>query len=166
MNQHKTEGLSLTRVFDAPRELVFKAWTEVDRFKEWFGPKAWTIPMCEIDLKVGGSTFYCMEGPNGFKMYGKFEFTEIDEPAKLVFKNSITDEEGNPIPAPGKPNWPKELVTSLTFVEEDGKTTLTLTAKPLDPTAEQAAAFKEMKDGMSKGWVGSFAKLEEHLAAG
>ncbi len=76
--------LTITRVFDAPRELVWKAWTEPERVKRWWGPKSFTTPVSKIDLRVGGKYLYCMRSPEGKDFWGTGIFREIVAPERLV----------------------------------------------------------------------------------
>src|SRR6185295_16943789 len=89
----------ITRIFDAPRELVWKAWTEPERFMRWWGPKDFTSPMCEIDLRVGGRFLWCMRWPDGRDNYSTGQYDEIVPPARLVFTESFSDAKGNVVPA-------------------------------------------------------------------
>jgi uncharacterized protein YndB with AHSA1/START domain len=84
----------ITRVFDAPRELVWKAFTEPQRMKEWWGPKGVTITRSEMDLRPGGSYHYAMRTPDGNTMWGKFVYREITPPSRMVFVSSFSDEAG------------------------------------------------------------------------
>src|SRR4051794_25044239 len=86
----------VTRVFDAPRDLVFKAWTEPERLKHWWGPKGFTLFACEIDPRPGGDFHYGMRSPDGRAMWGKWVFREVVPPERLVFLASFSDEQGNP----------------------------------------------------------------------
>ena len=73
----------VTRVFDAPCTRVWAAWTERAQLMQWFGPKGFTIPVCNLDLREGGTFHYCMRGANGVEMWGRWEFLEIFAPEKL-----------------------------------------------------------------------------------
>src|ERR1700687_1787215 len=87
--------LVLTRVFDAPREIVFKAWTDAKQMAQWWGPNGFTNPVCELDVRVGGAMRIHMRAPNGVVYPMKGIFKEIDEPNRLVFVSSALDEKGN-----------------------------------------------------------------------
>ena len=82
------------RVFDAPRELVFKAWTDPADLKRWWGPKGFTWVGCKTDLRPGGLFHYCMRSPHGHEMWGKFVYREIVAPEQLIFVNSFSDQDG------------------------------------------------------------------------
>jgi uncharacterized protein YndB with AHSA1/START domain len=98
--------LVITRIFDAPRELVFKAWTKPERVKRWWGPNGWTLPVCKIDLRPGGVWRYCMRSPEGQDSRGKAVYHEIVELERNGYTDTFADEEGNPIRHPDWPDWP------------------------------------------------------------
>ncbi|HEU0175161.1 MAG TPA: SRPBCC domain-containing protein [Blastocatellia bacterium] len=147
----------ITRVFDAPRELVWKAWTEPERLMRWWGPKDFTSPTCKIDLRLGGKYLFCMRSPEGQEFWSAGVYREIVEPERLVYSDSLADEKGNPVPAShyGMPgDWPKEMLVTVTFEEFDGKTRMTLRHIGLPP---------EMSEMAEAGWNGSLDKLAESL---
>jgi len=139
--------ITLTRVFDAPCELVWKAWTDPKMMAQWFGPRGFTNPICELDVKVGGSLRIVMRGPDGTDYPMKGEFLEVVPLERLVFSNIATDSQGKHL---------LEGETTVTFFETDGKTILTVTshAVGLVPIAPQMLA------GMEAGWSQSLDKLE------
>jgi uncharacterized protein YndB with AHSA1/START domain len=109
--------ITITRTFDAPRALVFQAWTDAAMLAQWWGPKGFTNPRCEFDAKVGGVIRIDMRAPDGaiYPMQG--EIREIVPPERLVFTNMALDANGNAMTAG---------LTTVTFAEEGGKTTLIL----------------------------------------
>src|SRR4029450_14651 len=139
--------VTLLRVFDAPRELVWKAWTDPKMMAQWFGPRGFTNPVCELDVRVGGSLRIVMRGPDGRDYPMKGEFREVIAPERLVFSNVTTDNDGNHL---------LEGETAVTLAEKNGKTTLTVKAYAvgLVPIAPQMLA------GMEAGWTQSIDKLE------
>jgi uncharacterized protein YndB with AHSA1/START domain len=141
-------SVTLTRVFDAPRALVWKAWTDPKMMAQWFGPRGFTNPVCELDVRVGGSLRIVMRGPDGNDYPMKGEFRVVSEPELLVFTNIAIDSEGRHL---------LEGETTVTFTEKGGKTTLTLEtyAVGLVPIAPQMLA------GMEAGWTQSIDKLHE-----
>ncbi len=143
--------LVLTRVFDAPRELVFKAWTDPKHVAQWWGPHGFTNPVCELDVRPGGAIRMHMRGPDGtlYPMTGVYE--EIVEPKRLVFTSAAQDEEGNPL---------FEVLSTVTFAEQGSTTTLTVKARVVKSTAEGAPYL----EGMEAGWTQSLERLETHLA--
>jgi uncharacterized protein YndB with AHSA1/START domain len=143
--------LVLTRIFDAPSETVFKAWTEAAHMKQWWGPHGFTNPVCEMDVRPGGTIHIDMTAPDGvvFPMGGTFRAIEI--PHRLVFTSTaFEDEEGK--------NRLENLNT-VTFTAIDGKTKLHLQADVLKSTPEMDGAL----DGMEEGWKQSLDKLEAYL---
>jgi len=152
--------LVITRAFDAPRELVWKAWTEPDRFKRWWGPKGFTTPFCKVDLRPGGVFHYCMRSPEGRDFWGKGVYREIVPLERIVCTDSFADEEGNLVPATYygmSADFPLEMLVTVTFEEIEGKTKLTLQhALGSVPASE--------RDLCQQGWNESLDKLAEYLA--
>lgn len=153
----------ITRIFDAPRELVWKAWTKPEHLEQWWGPKGFKIQVSKFDLKPGGIFHYCMQATDAPAMWGKFVYREIDAPGRLVFVNSFSDEEGNIIRPPFDQNWPKEILNTLALTEKDGKTKLTLRSWPINATDEERKIFEDNFDSMNQGFGGTFDQLEELL---
>lgn len=163
-NNHATENeLMITRVFDAPRELVFKAWTEPERLAQWWGPKGYELQVSKLDLRPGGIFLGSQRSPEGHVMWGKFVYQEIQAPEKLVFIQSFSDEEGNTIRAPFSGTWPLEVINHLTLTESEGKTTLTLRGGPFNATEEERATFESMRPHVQQGFVGTFDQLDAFL---
>jgi len=143
----------LARVFDAPRERVFAAWTDPQRMARWWGPHEFTNPVCELDARPGGAILIHMRGPDGtvYPMTGLFQ--EIVPPERLVFTTKVLmDEAGNVL---------LEGLTTVTFVERDGKTELTVRASITKAAPEAAGAL----EGMEEGWIQSLERLETELAS-
>jgi uncharacterized protein YndB with AHSA1/START domain len=159
-----TPGLSFTRVLDAPRDLVFKVWTEAAHLAKWWGPAGMELKVLKFDLQPGGIFHYSMTVPhNGFQMFGRFTFREITPPWKLVYISSFADAEGNVIPAPIIENFPLEIYNVLTLSEQDGKTTMTLQGGPLKASSTEIATYRGMTASMEKGFGGTFDQLEAYL---
>ena len=151
--------LVISRHFNAPRELVWRAWTEPERMMRWWGPKGFSAPSCRIDLRVGGSYLGCMRSPDGKDYWSTGVYREIVPPARLVCTDSFADEKGNVVPAshygmPGE--WPAELLITVTFEVEDGGTRMTLRHSGLPPG--------EMTKECEAGWNESFDKLAQSVA--
>jgi uncharacterized protein YndB with AHSA1/START domain len=144
--------ITITRVFDAPRAVVFKAWTDARQVAQWWGPKGFTNPVCEIDARIGGAIRIDMRSPDGRTFPMKGEFREVVAPERLVFTNIAVDEAGNHI---------IEGLTTVTFATEGGKTRMTLHTRG-KAIADYAAAYLQ---GMEMGWTGSIDKLQALLAA-
>ena len=153
--------LVITRVFDAPRRLVFQAWTEPERVKRWWGPKDFTTPVCEIDLRPGGVFRTCMRSSEGQDFWSQGVYREIVEPERIVCTDSFADENGNPVSPEHygmSPDWPAEALITATFTEHAGKTRLTVQHAPLPPGRE--------RDMCEQGWSESLDKLADYLAEG
>jgi len=154
-----------SRVVAAPRDLVWKAWTEVERMKQWWGPKGFKVFHANLDLRPGGEFHYGMKSPDGHDMWGKFVFREISAPSRLVFLSSFSDPEANVTraPFPGR-EWPLRMLSTITFAERDGKTEITVRWAPFEATAEEQASFDGMRDSMTGGWGGTFDQLGDYLS--
>jgi uncharacterized protein YndB with AHSA1/START domain len=141
-------SVTLTRIFDAPRALVWKAWTDPKMMGQWFGPRGFTSIVRELDVRVGGSLQIVMRGPDGNDYPMKGEFREVIPPERLVFTNIATDNDGKHL---------LEGETTVILSESEGKTTLILQsyAVGLVPIAPKMLA------GMEAGWNQSIDKLAE-----
>jgi len=146
-----TGELVITRVCDAPRELVWKAWTDPRLVAQWWGPKGFTNPRCEWDARPNGSIHIDMRAPDGviYPMAGVFR--EVVEPERLVFVSSALDENGKSM---------FDVLTTVRFDDQGGKTALTLTLRVISAT-ERAPQYLK---GMEMGWQLSLDRLGEHLA--
>ncbi len=147
--------ITMTRVFDAPRELVFTAWTEPEHLAQWWGPHDFTNPVCEVDLRPGGAWRIDMQGPDGTVYPNKGIYQEVDPPARLVFSDIVDDDAGAWGDTP-----PPSSVTTVTFDDRDGKTTVTMVTR-LDSVAARDAMV-EM--GSEAGMTESFERLDALLA--
>ena len=161
-----SEPFVISRVFDAPRERVWQAWTEVERLKQWFSPKGFTVIAAKMDFRPGGFYHYGMRMPNGQEMWGKWVFREIAAPERIVVVNSFSDAAGNLTRHPMGPTWPREMLSTTTFAESGGKTTLTLEWRPIDATPEEIATFEGGRAGMTQGWTGTMEQLTDYLKKG
>jgi uncharacterized protein YndB with AHSA1/START domain len=154
----------ISRAFDAPRELVWKAWSERARLMEWFGPAGFKMPAAKMDFHPGGSFHYCMESPDGHEMWGKFIYREIVAPEKIVLVNSFSDEDGGITRHPMSATWPLEMLSTFTLAEENGRTTATVHWAPLNATEDERKTFDAAHEGMKQGWTGTFDQLTAYLA--
>lgn len=147
----------ISRTFNAPRELVFATFSDCEHLKHWWGPKDWTLPVCEMDFRVGGSWLYCMRGPDSaggvMESWGKSVYQDIIFPEKIVSSDNFVDSDGNILP-----DTPNMLITVI-FEEVGGKTFVTNTA-----------VFERKEDldmvismGMAEGIDQEFDKLETYL---
>lgn len=143
--------VTITRVFDAPRALVFKAWTDAAQLAQWWGPKGFTNPICEFEARLGGKIRIHMRAPDGMLYPMKGEIREITPPERLAFTNIAVDEAGNHI---------LEGFTTVIFAEETGKTRMTMHTRAC-AVVDKAAAYLQ---GMEAGWTMSIDRLEDLLA--
>ena len=130
----------------------------------WFGPKGFIMEFAKLDFRPGGMFLYKLRSPDGQPMWGKFAYREIKPTERLVWVNSFSDENANVTRHPLHEAWPLELLTTATFVEQDGKTTVTIHWKPLNPTPLERQTFDSNHPSMQMGWTGTFDQLAEHLA--
>ncbi|WP_222913240.1 SRPBCC domain-containing protein [Natrinema sp. SYSU A 869] len=142
-------SLTIRRTFDAPRERVWRAFTDPDELSQWWGPANWTLSVSEMDFREGGVWHFCMQGPDSEESWGKVVYEELVEPERIVATDLFADEEGDRVA-----DTPK-LSFTFEFADRDGATELTLTHEGF-PTAE-------MIEGAEIGWTGSFDELETHL---
>jgi uncharacterized protein YndB with AHSA1/START domain len=162
--QNPSTEFVITRTFEAPRERVWKAWTEPDRMRCWWGPKGFTVPVCKMDLRPGGTLHYGLRSPDGHEMWGRFVYREIVAPERLVAVNSFSDAAGGVTRHPLADTWPMELLSTFEFVEEGDSTVLTVRWRPLDPTDAERTTFDGAHEGMRQGWTGTLDQLAEYLA--
>jgi uncharacterized protein YndB with AHSA1/START domain len=153
-----SQDLVVTRIFDAPRELVWKAWTDPERMKLWWGPKDYTSPAWKIDLRVGGRYHACMRSPEGQEIWITGVYREIDPPSRLVYTDSFADDKGNVVAASQYglgDDFPLEMLVTIVLEEHQGKTRMTLRHAGLP-----AGIMSEMT---GSGWNELFDKLAEFL---
>mgnify|MGYP001547732033 FL=1 len=154
MSGPKTYGegtVAITRVFDAPRALVWQAWTDPKMLGQWFGPRGFTATVPQWEQRAGGALRIVMHGPDGNDYPMKGVFTEVKAPERLVFSNIAIDNDGNHL---------LEGETVVTLSEQGGKTTMTLKSRAvgLVPISVQMLA------GMEAGWTQSLERLAALVA--
>lgn len=165
-NSLMAEGIDpfvIARDFAAPREAVWRAWTERKSLMQWFGPRGFTMPAARMDFRPGGCFHYCLCAPDGGEMWGKFEYREIAALTRVVLVNSFSDEDGGVTRHPFSPTWPLCLLTETIFTEQDCRTTLTITSLPLDATEEECGTFDRARAGLTQGWTWTFDQLQAYL---
>ena len=146
MNDMTNRTLVITRVLDAPRELVFDVWTQAKHLAQWWGPKDFTVPFIEMDARVNGTYRACIRSPEGSDHWMRGVFREVVEPERLVFTFAWEDD--------GKPDH--ETLVTVTLEVLNGKTLFTF----------RQAVFEtvESRDSHERGWTECFDRLETHLA--
>jgi uncharacterized protein YndB with AHSA1/START domain len=139
--------LVITRIFDAPPRLVFKAWTEPERLVRWWGPQGFTTPSCKLDVRPGGAWRICMRAPDGTDLWLQGAYREVVEPERLVYSWAWEDAEGDP---------GHETLVTVTFAKHGEKTKLTV----------HQAVFESVKarDMHQGGWTVALNHLAEYLA--
>ncbi len=149
----------IERIFDAPREAVWKAWTEPERVMRWWGPNGYSSPAAKIDLRVGGKYLFCMRTPEGQDTWSGGTYREIVPMERIVASDHFADEHGNVVAASTyglEGDWPEDLLVTVTFEDLGGKTKLTL----------RHAGFPagDMPGMAAEGWNQSLDKLAAYLA--
>jgi uncharacterized protein YndB with AHSA1/START domain len=146
----------IERTFEAPVELVWQMWTDPEHFKNWYGPTGFTVPVAEMDVRVGGKHLICMASPDGsMKMWTTGEYTEVIPNERLVYTDSPADENGKVVSpsAMGMPDG-HPATTEVTVLLKDlgGRTKMVMThaGMPAD-------------SGAGSGWVQAFDKLADHI---
>src|SRR5882672_4194304 len=134
--------VEIVRVFDAPRALVWQAWTDPKMMAQWFGPRHFTSPIVELDVRVGGTLRIVMRGPDGNEYPMKGVFREVKALERLVFTNIAVDKDGH---------HQLEGLTTVIFAENNGKCTLTLKSHAVG----RVPIAKQMLAGMNAGWTQS-----------
>ena len=150
----QTEAQVIERIFDAPRELVWRAWTDPEWFVRWWGPAMFTSPTVQMDLRPGGRFVWVMRDPDGHDYYTVGEYREIDPPNRLVYTDSFGDAEGNVISPTAYgmgEDFPETTVVTVTFEDLGGRTRLRI--------ASDQAVPGDMWEMASSGWATSLDKL-------
>jgi len=153
------DEIVITRFFDAPRELAWRAWTEPELVREWLGPKNYTSPSVTNDLRVGGKYLYCMRSPEGRNIWSTGVYREIVRPERIVSTDSFADEKGNVVPATYygmSSHFPTELLLTVTFDVQATRTKLTLRHTGIPPG--------DISDATRAGWNESLDKYAGVLA--
>ena len=150
------DTMVIVRVFAAPRELVFDAWTKPEQLLAWFAPRDCTICFTRIDVRPGGGFHSCIHNPSFGDCWCVATYLEIVRPERIVYTIAIADSDGNPIDsakAGHHPDWPEETIVSVTLEDEHGATKLTLRQNAPESLARQTGAYP--------GWLQMLDRLEE-----
>ena len=151
------DAVVIERTFEAPVELIWQMWTNPEHFKNWYGPQGFTIPVADMDLRVGGKRLVCMSSPDGsMKMWTTGEYTEITPHQRLIYTESPADENGNAV-EPSAMGMPEgyPTTTEVTVLLEDlgGRTKMIMTH-----------AGMPAESGAGGGWEQAFDKLADHIS--
>ena len=165
MKNQTNNDFVVSRVFDAPRDLVWKAFTDPEQMKQWWGPTGFTAVASKMDLRPGGTYHYGMTAPNGMAMWGLFRYREVTPPERLVVIDCFSDENGGVTRHPGNAQWPLEMLSTFTFQDlPGGQTMFTIRWAAHNATAEEQKVFDASHDSMTQGWSGTLERLEAYLA--
>jgi uncharacterized protein YndB with AHSA1/START domain len=145
--EERERELLITRIFDAPRDLVFRAWTEPDRVARWWGPQGFVTAYCNMDVRPGGAFRVCMRSPAGAEHGKQGVYREVIEPERLVFTFAWEDAEGKPS---------HQTLVTVTFAECGDKTELTLHQADFETVAR--------RDEHQRGWTSTLQRFAEYLA--
>ncbi len=157
-NTATQNAVVIERIFEAPVELVWNMWAQADHFQKWYGPQGFTVPVAEMDVRVGGKRLICMASPDGsMKMWTTGEYLEIVPNERLVYTDSMSDENGNILP-PSAMGMPEGMptTTEVTVQLEDlgGRTKMVMTHAGVPADSPGAS-----------GWEQAFAKLADQISA-
>lgn len=156
----------ITRVFKTPRDRVWKAWSEADQLKQWWGPKGCSIEIPLFEFRPGGFFHYAMKFTDAPTMWGRFNYREIAAPERIVWLNSFSNEKCGITRAPFSEFCPLEIQNFVTFAERNGTTTVSLCAEPFGEIAEERKYFEELRPSLTQGYGGTFEQLADLLALG
>lgn len=157
------QELVLTRTFDEKRILVWKAFTEVERLHQWWGPKGFTMRTAMLDFRPGGIFHYSMQSGSGEVLWGRFVYESIDAPRGMTFVNSFSDAHRGITRNPMSPTWPLEVRCMLTLEEIEDKTIVTLRGEPIHATEEERRTFEDGRASMEEGFAGTWDQLDAYL---
>lgn len=154
----------LTRVFDAPQAVVFKAWTDGEQLGQWWGPKGLTMNVHKCEVKPMGTFHYSMTTPDGNEMWGKFVYRDVNAPDRLAFITSFSNAECGKTRHPMSQTWPLEVLSTVIFEKDgDDKTKLTLKGVPIKASEVELKTFADGYESMRAGFGGTLDQLDEFL---
>ncbi|QEH77458.1 SRPBCC domain-containing protein [Sphingomonas sp. C8-2] len=167
MTMSNTDEFVMSRLFKAPRDRVWAAWTRPEQLARWFGPRDVTTTVVEADIRPGGF-FHCRmdSADGGGTLWAKLVYREIVAPERLVWEHSFADRDGNIVGSPFSEHWPKRLLTTVLFDEVGADTRVRLSWVPIDATAEELREYRDAMPSFDDGWAGSYEALDRLLAQG
>ena len=158
------QPFEISRVYDAPRERVWQAWTEAEHLKKWWGPKGFVVTHCKVELRPGGLMHYCLRTPDGSEMWGRMVYRQIVKPEKLVWINSFSDAKGGVTRHPWHASWPLELHSTALFEAQGNRTKVTIQWLPADGATEaELKTFDQGRPSMQQGWTGTLDQFGTYL---
>ncbi len=152
----------ISHLVDAPRDRVWRAWTEPSELGKWFGPKDFETIYSKLDFRPGGRYHYGIKG-HGMEIWGLWALREIEKPSKMQFIQSFSNKEGGPGVHPMAPNWPKKILSTIFLQDFSSKTLITIYWAPYEATAVERRTFDEGMASMNQGWSGTWERLDEYL---
>ena len=152
-------AFEITRVFKAPHERVWKAWTNADQLQHWWGPKGCAIAVARLEFRPGGFFHYSMAFPGAPLMWGRFNYREIVNGERIVWLNSFSNENCGIARAPFSESCPLEIENRVTFTKEAGTTTVSLRAVPFGELPQERRYFEDLRPSLEEGYGGTFDKL-------
>ena len=154
-----------TRTVNAPRSLVWKAYTDADALAAWWAPAGQTNKVLQLDLRPDGIYHYAQTSSIGKPIYGRFVYREVTPPERLVFVSSFSDEDGGIGDNPFGFAFPAEILNVVTLSEKDGRTTIEIRGAPIHATEEEVSAYRNLFSSLNAGYAGTLDNLERWLAA-
>ena len=155
----------LTRVMDAPRDLVWRAWSQAEALAQWWGPAGFSTRVEQFNFRPSGVFLYTMQTPGG-DCCGKVVYRDIEPPQRLSFILSFSDAQGNIARAPFSETHPLEILSDVTFTEQSGKTLITMRGGPWNATEEERQGYADALKGMQHGTNAMLDNLAVFLAKG
>ncbi len=156
---------TVSRIFNAPRALVYKVNTESEHLAKWMGPAGAKVIKTDLRFEVGGIHHYGLELPDGSQMWGKQVYLEIVPLTRIVLIQSFSDKDAGLTRHPMAPTWPLEMLSTTTFADDGSKTIMTVNWKPYNSDATGIATFDGARDGMTGGFKGMMDTLETYLVS-
>ncbi|QHL86710.1 SRPBCC domain-containing protein [Nibribacter ruber] len=153
----------ISREINAPIERVWQAWTQEENLKQWWSPAGFDLEVKEFNAVPNGTFLYGMSAEGMPTMWGKCTYVSLEAPRRLEYIDAFTDEEGNLESAPFSEAWPTEMLNVLTLQEQNGKTLITLTGKPVNATPQEEQTYFEGHSDMQQSYSGIFQQLAAFL---
>lgn len=160
----QNDPFELSRLFAAPRPILWHAWTDHDVLARWFAASVATKSNGGAERVPGDQLHYCMRLPNGKEIWGKWTFREVEPPVRFRIFMTFSNEQGGFERHPLNATWPLETLAEIFLLPEDGQTRVTLRWHPLNATEEERQTFVSSYEGMKEGWFAKFAQLDTYLA--
>jgi uncharacterized protein YndB with AHSA1/START domain len=159
---HCEGAFVISRLVEAPRERVWRAWTEPSELGLWFGPKGFETIYSKLDFRPGGTYHYGIKG-NGMEIWGKWTIKEIDKPAKLHFVQAFSNREGGLGSHPLAPTWPKQTLSTIFLQDFGPRTLITVYWAPYEASEVEIKTFRDNIASMNQGWAGTWERLDAYL---